>query len=147
MMDVGTIAIYLSDGTPLVARCDEAPHGLTFVPALNAPALVDAARRVLALEGVDLRADGLYLCPDELSAQAQFPPITLPGDLISYASARTILYPDVDSKNTGLQRVRRDVHAGRLRAYRIGSGQEMRQFVSRAQVLQLAAQLATPAAV
>jgi hypothetical protein len=63
---------------------------------------------------------------------AQFPPITLPGDLISYASARTLLYPDLESKNTGLQRVWRDVQAARLRAYRIGLGHEMRQFVSRA---------------
>lgn len=141
-MDVGTIAIYLSGGTPLVARCDEASSGLTFVPALNANALVEAARRVLELEGVDLNADGLYLCPDELSAEAQFPPITLPGDLISFTTARTLLYPEVDSKNTGLQRVRRDVQAGRLRAYRIGLGHELRQFVSRAQVLQLAAQQA-----
>lgn len=141
-MDVGTIAIYLSGGTPLVARCDEAAGGLTFVPALNADALVGAAHRVLELEGVDLSANGLYLCPDELSAEAQFPPITLPGDLISLATARTLLYPEVDSKNTGLQRVRRDVQAGRLRPYRIGLGHELRQFVSRAQVLQLAAQQA-----
>jgi hypothetical protein len=144
-MDVGTIAIYLSGGTPLVARCDEAAGGLTFVPALNADALVEAAHRVLELEGVDLTADGLYLCPDELSAEALFPPITLPGDLVSFATARALLYPEVASKNTGLQRVRRDVQAGRLRAYRVGLGHELRQFASRAQVLQLAAQQAVAA--
>jgi hypothetical protein len=138
-MDIGTVAIYLSQGTPLVARCEQAPHGVTFVPAINAADLVDAARRVLELDGVDLREDGLYPCPDELSAAAQFPPITLPGDLITYAAARDMLYPTVDSKNTGLQRVRRDVQAGRLRAYRIGSGLELRQFVSRAQVQALIA--------
>jgi hypothetical protein len=61
-MDVGTIAIYLSGGTPLVARCDEVPGGVAFVPALNADALTEAARRVLELECVDLSGDGLYLC-------------------------------------------------------------------------------------
>jgi hypothetical protein len=136
-MDIGTVAIYLSNGRPLVARCEESPRGMTFVPAANAAALEVAARRVLELDGVDMGEDGLYLCPDELIEAAEFPPITLPGDLIAYTAARQLLYPDA-TPNTGLQRVRRDVQAGRLQAYRIGSGQAMRQFVSRAQVRQLA---------
>ena len=136
-MDIGTVAIYLSSGRPLVARCEESPRGMTFVPAANAAVLEAAARRVLELDGVAMGEDGLYLCPDELIEAAEFPPITLPGDLITYAAARQLLYPDA-TPNTGLQRVRRDVQAGRLQAYRIGCGQEMRQFVSRAQVRQLA---------
>ena len=145
-MDVGTIAITLQDGTPLVARCDALPEGLTFVPALNADELVPWARRVLESDGVDMREDGLYLSSNDLSAAARFPPLVLPGDLISYATARELLYPDV-ARNTGFQRVIRDVSAGRLQTYRIGIGQDMRRFLSRAQVQQLLEERRTSATV
>jgi hypothetical protein len=136
-MDIGTVAIHLSHGTPLVSRCEEAPNGLRFVPATNAAELVDEARRVLALQGVDLSEDGLYLCPDHLIAAAQLPPLSLPADAITFGAARAILYPDV-SPNTGWQRVRRDAAAGHLRVYRIGNGLDVTRYVSRAQVMQLA---------
>lgn len=132
-MDIGTVAIHLANGQPLVARCEEAPHGMRFVPAINASDLIDEARRVLAAQGVDLSEDGLYLCPIHLSEAAEFPPLALPADAISFGSARTILYPDV-STNTGWQRVRRDAEAGRLRVYRVGRD----RYVSRADVMQLA---------
>ena len=144
-MDIGTIAIHLANGTPLVSRCEEAPNGVRFVPAMNATQLIDEARRVLAAQGVDLSEDGLYLCPNHLIEAAQFPPLSLPADAITFGTARTILYPDASS-NTGWQRVRRDVEAGRLRVYRVGSGLDTTRYVSRAEVMQLAQERATVAA-
>lgn len=136
-MDIGTVAILLSEGKPLVSRCEVAPHGIVFVPATNAQELIPEACHILELDGIDLGDTGLYLCPNHLIEAAEFPSIQLPGDLVTYAAARDILYPDV-SLNTGLQRIRRDVQAGRLQAYRIGYGTELRQFVSRGQVRVLA---------
>lgn len=130
-MDIGAIALHLANGTPQVARCEEAPHGMRFVPAINAAELIDEASRVLAAQGVDLRDDGLYLCPNHLIERAQFAPVSLPADAISFGSARTLLYPEVSS-NTGWQRVRRDVDAGRLRVYRV----DRERYVSRAEVMQ-----------
>jgi hypothetical protein len=136
-MDIGTIVIYVTDATPLVARCEDAPaQGYRFVPATNATALIPAAQQVLALEGVQGTEDGVYLCPLELMEQAEFPPLTVPGDLISFARARDILYPDLPP-NTGWQRVRRDVNAGRLRAYRVELDADAREYVSRTAALQL----------
>src|SRR5262245_21629962 len=145
-MDIGTIVIHLSQGTPVVSRCEEAPNGFRFVPATNAAELEDAARRVLTLQGVDLREDGLYLCPTELSEAAQLPPLAVPADAITFGAARAILYPDV-SPNTGWQRVRRDVAAGQLRVYRVGNGVDVTRYVSRAQVLRLAQERAANSAV
>jgi hypothetical protein len=136
-MNIGTIAIHLTHGTPLVSRCEEAPNGLRFVPATNAADLIDEARRVLELQGVDLDEDGLYLCPQHLSEAAQFPALALPADAITFGTARTILYPDV-STNTGWQRVRRDAEAGRLRVYSVGTGLDTTRYVSRAEVMRLA---------
>lgn len=136
-MDIGTVVIYVTDATPRVSRCEEAPfHGYRFVPATNAAALIPAAQQVLDIEGVPGGQDGVYLCPLELMQQAEFPPLTVPGDLISFARARDLLYPELPA-NTGWQRVRRDVNAGRLRAYRVELDADARDYVSRAAVLQL----------
>ena len=136
-MDIGTIALHVADGTPRVVRCEAAPQGLRLVLALNTALLTEQAQQALAAQGIAGDEDGLYLCPDELQAAAQFPALALPADAITYGTARTILYPDV-STNTGWQRVRRDVEAGHLRVYRVGIGQEMRRYVSRAEVMQRA---------
>lgn len=136
-MDIGTVAIYLSHGSPLVARCEDAPQGMRFIPATNAGQLADAAQQVLVAQGVDMHDDGLYLCPNELIETAQFPPLSLPADAVTFGTARSLLYPDV-SPNTGWQRVRRDVDAGRLRVYRVGRGLNTTRYVSRAEVVQLA---------
>jgi hypothetical protein len=136
-MDSGTIGIHLVDGTPRVVRCEAAPHGLRLVPAFNTALLTAQAQQALHAQGVALHEDGLYHCPADLQAAAQFPAPTLPADAITYGTARTILYPDV-STNTGWQRVRRDVAAGHLRVYQVGIGQDVRRYVSRAEVLQRA---------
>jgi hypothetical protein len=64
--------------------------------------------------------------------------MTLPGDAITYAEARDILYPNL-SPNAGWQRVHRDAEGGALQVYRVGSPQRVTRYVSRAQVLALAA--------
>lgn len=136
--------IRLTNGQPVVTRSDNMPNGVRFVPATNADELTDAVRRVLAAQGVALDDAGLYLCPTELHESAQFPPLALPADAITFGTARTILYPEV-STNTGWQRDHRLVDAGRLRVYRVGSGLDTTRSVSRAAVMQLARWLATTA--
>jgi len=136
-MDIGMIVIHLAVGTPVVSRCEQAPTGTRLIAATNAAALAQAAQKVLHGQGVALHEDGIYLCSDQLQALAEFPPLVLPADAISFGDARAILYPDA-SYNTGWQRVHRDVEAGRLHVYRVGIGQSTRQYVSRADVQKLA---------
>lgn len=137
-MDIGQIVVHLAHGVTTIARCDESPHGLRLTPAQNAEHLHEQARDWLVSQEIGLNEDGLYLCSDELQIEAQFPPITLPGDAITYAEARDILYPDL-SPNAGWQRVHRDAEGGALQVYRVGSPQRVTRYVSRAQVLALAA--------
>jgi hypothetical protein len=136
-MDVGEIVLHVIDGKPLVVRCEAAVKGVSFMPALNADDLVEAARQALADDAISLDCDGLYPCPLELQDAARFAPLQLPADPITLAAAWDILYPDLDPK-AGWERVHRAVKAGRLRAYMVGTGREIRRFVSRTQVLELA---------
>lgn len=136
-MDIGMVVIHLVGGKAIVSRCDQAPGGLQLVPAGNADTLMAAAAAALVEDGVEMDADGIYLCPDQIQVEAQFPSLVLPADAISYGDARAILYPDV-SYNTGWQRIHRDVKARTLRVYRVGIGPSIRRCVSRAEVLALA---------
>lgn len=137
-MDIGMIVIHVANGTPVVARCEEATQGMRLVPATNAVELADEAARVLSVRGISLDEDGLYLSTDQLQAVAQFPSLAFPADAITFSVARDMLYPDVSS-NTGWQRVRRDTETGLLRVWRVGIGHDVRRYVSRADVQQLAA--------
>ena len=145
-MDIGTIVIHVTSGRPVVSRCEEAPTGIRLLPAANAAALAAQATLALDNQGVSLNEEGLYLSSDELQAAAIFPPMELPADAITYGAARTILYPDM-IPNTGWQRVRRDVESGKLRVWRVGIGQDRRQYVSRADIMRLVDKRTVPALV
>lgn len=136
-MDIGMIVIHLAGGVATVSRCEDAPSGVRLVAALNAPALADQAAQVLLDQKVGLSEDGVYLCTDELQAAADFPPLVLPADAITFGEARKILYPEV-SPNTAWQRVHRDMKARRFRVYRVGIGQGIRTYVSRSEIEALA---------
>lgn len=135
-MDIGMIVIHLAGGGAVVCRCEKERAGMRLTPAANAAELAAQAALALADQGVTLDEAGLYLCPDDLQLAAQLPPLTLPADSITFGAARALLYPEASS-NTGWQRVHRDVKAGRLRVWRVGIGQDTRQYVSRAEVLGL----------
>jgi hypothetical protein len=143
-MDIGMIVILQSAGRAVVSRCEEVPHGIALVPAANAAELEARARLVLQEFGATPSQDGVYLCTDQLQAEAQFGPLVLPADAITYGTARQLLYPDA-TPNTGWQRVNRDVKAGKLRVWRVGVAQEARQYVSRAEVLRLLEERSAPA--
>lgn len=143
-MDIGMIIIHVTGGKPVVSRCEEAPGGMALAPALNAADLEAQAMRVMQGHGATLDQDGVYLCTDQLQAAAQFGPLTLPADAITYAEARQLLYPDV-SPNTGWQRVNRDAKAKKLRVWRVGFGQHTRQYLSRAEVVRLLEERRVPA--
>lgn len=145
-MDIGMIVIHFTGGRPIVSRCEEAPGGMTLVPALNAADLEAQAMRVMQGHGAPLDQDGVYLCTDQLQAAARFGPLTLPADAITYGTARQLLYPDA-SPNTGWQKVNRDVKAKKLRVWRVGIGQDTKQYLSRAEVLRLLEERTTPATV
>jgi len=135
-MDIGMIVIHFTGGKPVVSRCEEAPGGMSLVPALNAADLEAQAMRVMQGHGAPLDQDGVYLCTDQLQAAAQFGPLTLPPDAITYGAARLLLYPDA-TPNAGWQKVNRDVKAKRLRVWRLGVGHDTRQYLSKAEVLRL----------
>ncbi len=136
MMDIGIVVIHVTGGKALVSRCEEAPNGVRLVPAANAADLEPQAATFMQGLNVSFDQDGIYVCSDALQAAAQFAPLTLPADAITYGQARQLLYPDV-SVNTGWQRVRRDAKAGKLRVWRTGIGHESRYYLSRAEVLKL----------
>lgn len=135
-MDFGMVVIHLVSGKPVVSRCEEVPGGIALVPAMNAVALEAQAMRVLRDLQADFSQDGVYLCTNELQTDAQFGPFVLPADAITYGAARQLLYPETTA-NTGWQKVNRDVKAGKLRVWRVGIGQDTRQYLSRAEVLKL----------
>lgn len=143
-MDFGMIVIHLADGRPIVSRCEEVPGGVALVPAANAPDLEAQAMLVLRDLQADFSRDGMYLCTNELQAAAQFGPFVLPADAITYGAARQLLYPGTTS-NTGWQKVNRDVKAGKLRVWRVGVGQDTRQYLSRAEVMKLLEDRSVPA--
>lgn len=143
-MDIGMIVIHFTGGRPVVSRCEDAPGGTALVPALNAGDLEAHAMRVMHGHGAPLDQDGVYLCTDDLQAAAQFTPLTLPNDAMTFREARQLLYPDVTS-NTGWQRVNRDVKAKKLRVWRVGTGPDVRQYLSRAEVLRLLEERTVPA--
>lgn len=144
MMDIGIVVIHVTGGRPVVSRCEEAPSGLRLVPAANAADLEAQAAALLHELQAPLDEDGIYVCTNELQAAAQFGPLVLPADAITFGQARALLYPDA-SVNTGWQRVRRDAKAGTLRLWRIGIGQESRYYLSRAEVLRLVEERSIPA--
>lgn len=144
-MDFGMIVIHVTGGRPVVSRCEEVPGGVALVAATNAAELEGQAARVIEGHGATLSQDGVYLCTDQLQAAAAFGPFVLPADAITYGTARQLLYPQA-SPNTGWQRVNRDVKAGKLRVWRVGIAQEIRQYVSRAEVMRLLAERGASAA-
>lgn len=136
-MDIGSIIIAVTSGTPRIVRCEAAPGGGThLVSATNAAELDAATRENLAALGADLALDGLYPCPVHLREAAQFAQVVLPQDAITLAEAKDILYPGLEYK-AAWARVHRDVAAGRLRAYSVGSASNPKRYVSRAEVVSL----------
>ena len=135
-MDIGMIVIHLVGGRAIVSRCEDSPDGLRLIAALNVDDFMAEAAAALIEDSVELDADGIYLCPDQIQAEAQFPPLALPDDVMSYGEARAMLYPDV-SVNAGWEQIHADVKARRLRVYRIGVGQSIRRYAVRQEVLAL----------
>jgi hypothetical protein len=138
-MDIGSIVIHVVGGTPVVVRCEAAPGGgIQLVPATNTADLVAETRQALEAQAVRTDVDGLYPCPLALQRAAQFALLNLPADPISLSEAKDLLYPGVPYK-AAWARVHRDVAAGRLRAYYVGAGGRPHRYVSRGEVLELAA--------
>ena len=135
-MDIGMIAIQLGGGVARVVRCEHVGGEVQAVPARNTAALTQAARQALTAQGIALDVDGYYLCPDNLQAAAQFPPLPLPDDAITLGAACRLLYPDV-APNEAWRHFNAQRAHGTLTVYRMGVAQETRQYVSRAEVLRL----------
>lgn len=141
-MDIGMILIQVKDGTALVVRCEEDGESKRLAPATNAADLADeAARAVASWFNATLEQDGLYLCTDDLQAAAQFPPLPLPDDTITMREAGMVLAPDA-SQQERWERLGALRKAATIRIYRVGTGPEIKQYVSRAAVTQFAAQQA-----
>lgn len=136
-MDIGMIVIQVRNGVAIVARCETDREGDRLIPASNAEQLANTAARFVVGLGGTLDKDGIYLCSDELQAAAVFAPLELPDDAIPYHAARALLYPDV-SPNDAWRLAHEHQKAGRIRVYRVGVATEMRQYVSRAAIVQLA---------
>jgi hypothetical protein len=137
-MDIGDILIHVTHGVPRIVRCEVAPAGgVQLVAAANTDDLDGAIRVVLADRDVRLEVDGLYPCPLHLQHAAVFVALPLPDDVMTLAEAKDVLYPGLGYK-AGWARVHRDIAAGRLRAYSVGSGPHTKRLVSRAEVIALA---------
>lgn len=141
-MDIGMIVIHVQDGIAQVARCEEDGAGTRLVPAANAADLADqAARAVAGWFNRTLDQDGLYLCTDQLQAAAEFPPLPLPTDTITMREAGMLLAPHTSQQERWKQ-ISALRKAATVRIYRVGTGPEVKQYVSRAAVTQFAAQQA-----
>lgn len=136
-MDIGMIVIQVVDGRPVVVRCEEDGEGKRLMPAMNAAELAERAARVVVVHGTSLDWDGVYLCTDELQAAAQFPPLALPEDAISLREASALLLPDGTQKERW-ERLSALRKATALRIFRVGIAEEIRQYVSRAEVVRIA---------
>ena len=136
-MDIGAIAILQLDGVPRVVRCEPIAvgEGTHFRAADNTAALSDAMRETLVNLDIPREQDGLYPCSEDVKQAAQFPPLALPADLISFSAAGRLLYPDAATK-TAWARVSALVSGNQLRVYRIGLSPAAR-YVSQAEVLLL----------
>lgn len=136
-MDIGMIVVQLKEGVALVSRYEAGAEGATLVPAHNAADLTAAAAEVLARQQIALHGEGIYLCTDELQAAATFPPLEQPEDICSLREAERLLYPNATS-GLAWEQLHEDMRARRIRTYRVGIGQNMRAFASRADVEALA---------
>lgn len=137
-MDIGMILIQVQDGMAQVVRCEEEGAGTRLVPASNAADLADQAARAVA-EWFDrtLDQDGLYLCTDDLQAAAEFSPLPLPTDTITMREAGMLLAPHTSQQERWKQ-ISALRKAATIRIYRVGTGPEVKQYVSRAAVAQFA---------
>lgn len=141
-MDIGMIVIHVQDGIAQVARCEEDGAGTRLVPAANAADLADqAARAVADWFNATLEQESVYLCTDDLQAAAEFSPLPLPSDTITMREAGMLLAPHT-SQQERWEQMSALRKAATIRIYRVGTGPEVKQYVSRAAVTQFAAQQA-----
>ncbi|HMQ30835.1 MAG TPA: hypothetical protein PKD53_08905 [Chloroflexaceae bacterium] len=131
-MDIGLIVIQHKEGVAVVSRYEAGAEGATLVLAHNAADLTAAAAEVLARQQIALQGESIYLCTDELQAAATFPPLKQPEDICSLREAERLLYPNATSGLAWEQL--EDMRARRICTYRVGIGQNMRAFASRADV-------------
>lgn len=140
-MDIGMILIQVKDGVAQVVRCEEDGTGTRLVPASNESEIAGEIARVLSIRGITLDQDGLYLCTDQLQAAAEFSPLPLPTDTITMREAGMLLAPHTSQQERWKQ-ISALREAATVRIYRVGTGPEVKQYVSRAAVMQFAAQQA-----
>lgn len=141
-MDIGMILIQVKDGIALVVRCEKDGDSQRLAPAANAAELAhQVAQAIAGWFNATLDQDGLYLCPDDLQAAAQFPMLSLPTDAIPLSEAGRLLAPDA-SQNERWEYTHALRKTGALRVYCIGTGKEIKQYVSRAAAMQFAPQQA-----
>lgn len=139
-MDIGMILIQVLDSTAVVVRCEGDGESTELVPAPNAVDLMDDAARAIAVWfNATLEQDGLYLCTNQLQAAAAFPPLALPADAITMRETGMLLAPD-GSQQERWERISALQKADMVRIYRVGIGEKMKQYASRAAVVQFAAQ-------
>jgi hypothetical protein len=138
-MDIGMILIQVQNGMAQVVRCEEDGAGTRLVPASNTPEIAGEIARVLGIRGITLAMEGLYLCTDQLQAAAEFSPLPLPTDTITMREAGMLLAPHT-SQQERWERISALREAATIRIYRVGTGPEVKQYVSRAAVAQFAAQ-------
>lgn len=140
-MDIGMILIQVQNSMAQVVRCEEDGAGTRLVPASNTSEIAGEVARVLDIRGITLAMEGLYLCTDDLQAAAEFSPLPLPTDTITMREAGMLLAPHTSQQERWKQ-ISALREAATVRIYRVGTGPEVKQYVSRAAVTQFAAQQA-----